>query len=144
MQPGFRSVWARPQARGTQSYRRFIGLLIVSVRQVAPVVLRPIFAVCAVWMASDQAPLATYSAICAIAVLVGLVPRMSVLFWLVMVGLEPSGTLPELVSVATGSAILLLGTGYFSAYQPEERWFFSRHGVQIGEPPVAVHTTKRY
>ena len=129
---------------GTQIYRRFIELLISGVRNVTPVLLRPIFAMAAVRLTSAQESLGALWVICTFAVLMGFVPRLFAFFGLVMVGLAPSGTLSELVLVTTGSSILLLGSGYFSLYQPEERWFFGRHGSQIDVRPVAVQTTKRY
>ena len=128
--------WLVPDTPG---YRRFIALTLVGVRKVTPVLLRPLFAMSAIWLLPTHQPLGALWAACAAAVLLGLVPRLSVCLWLVTVGLSPSGTAAELALVAAGSSVLLLGGGYFSLYEPEEHWFFGRHGGY-----VAVQTTKRY
>ena len=98
----------------TESYRRFIELSVVGFRNVAPVLLRPIFAVAAVWTAPADQSLGTFWVICALTVLHGWMPRLFVFVWLVTVGLAPSGVLSELLAVSTGSSILLLGSGYYS------------------------------
>ncbi len=128
--------WLVPDTPG---YRRFIALTLVGVRKVTPVLLRPLFAMSAIWLLPTHQPLGALWAACAAAVLLGLVPRLSVCLWLVTVGLSPSGTAAELALVAAGSSVLLLGGGYFSLYEPEEHWVFGRHGGY-----VAVQTTKRY
>ncbi len=76
--------------------------------------------------------------------LLGLIPRLWALAWLVMVGFAPTGTPVELALAGTASGVLLLGGGYGSLLQPEERWFFGRHGGQAATRPPAVHTTTRY
>ena len=126
----------------TESYRRFIELSVVGFRNVAPVLLRPIFAVAAVWTAPADQSLGTFWVICALTVLLGWMPRLFVFVWLVTVGLAPSGVLSELLAVSTGSSILLLGSGYYSLYQPEEQWFFGRHGTHTDMRPVVLPTTK--
>ena len=112
----------------TQSYRRLIRRSIVGVRRVAPLLLRPIFALPAIWLLPAPGVPGAWWGICAVAVLLGFAPRLFVLGWLVTLGLWPSGILAEVVLLATASSILLLGSGYFSVYQPEEQWFFGRHG----------------
>ena len=113
---------------GTRSYRRLIRRSIVATRKVTPVLLRPVFAIPAIWMMPAQGSLGPLMGICAVAVLMGFVPRLFALGWLVTLGLAPSGTFTEGLLLAAGSSILLLGSGYFSLYQPEEHWFFGRHG----------------
>ncbi len=118
---------------GTRSYRRLIRWSIAGVRGVTPVLLRPVFAIPAIWMMPAQGSLGPLMGICAVAVLMGFVPRLFALGWLVTLGLAPSGTFTELLLLAAGSSILLLGSGFFSLYQPEEHWFFGRHGGGLSE-----------
>ncbi len=118
----------------TQSYRRLIRRSIVGVRSVVPLLLRPAFAVPAFWLMPAQEVLGPLWGICAVAVLLGLAPRLFALCWLGTLGVAPSGIFAEGVLLATASSILLLGTGYFSLYQPEEQWFFGRHGGGGSEP----------
>ena len=112
----------------TEAYRRLIERVTVSTRKVLPVLMRPIFVGAIFWPRPAPEWFDATSVVLTLAIGVGCVPRVATLFSLVMVGLAPIGTTTELVLVIAGTTILLLGSGYFSLYEPEERWFFGRHG----------------
>ena len=126
------------------SYDRLLARTMFSARVVAPALLRTTFAVGAFWMAPAQELFGPLWSICALATILGFAPRIFVFVWLVLVGLGPIGTPQEIALAAAASSVLMLGGGYGSLYQPEERWFFGRHGGQPDVLPVAVQTTNRY
>ncbi len=114
---------------GTPSYRRLVQRSIVVVRNLTPLLLRPVFALAAISMMPAPASVGLPWSLCAVAVLLGYLPRLCVLFVLVTLGVAPTGTPAELGVIAIGSSIVLLGSGSFSLYQPEEHWFFGRTAV---------------
>lgn len=92
-----------------------------SKRVLAPLLRRPNFSVTGFRTTPTQEPCGTLWMICVFAVLVGFVTRLFVFVWLVLVGLAPTGIPIEVVPVVTASSILLLGGGYGSLYQLEQR-----------------------
>lgn len=118
---------------GSTSYRRVVDGVLIWTRGVAPLLVRPVFVLASAWMRPSGEPLIVLWGVCACAVGVGAAPRVAAAVILVVLALLPMGTSGEFVLVVTGSVIMLFGGGYLSLYQPEDHWFFRRHGVGARE-----------